>query len=205
MKPLGLNVNSTSLSRKIYWKIFHKVSPAQNSIPALKWWIYGPSFFLYENLLRIVSRSFASRPGKASMVSLSRADYCTLLGICWNLYTLCCGCSVPSLYCFHLPHMMLPSSDRKAPGPWHVDSRMLDYGLWPICLDCSQGKNSHPLTYICYHINFEPSACPKQHGRICSKKTHKENSMGGYSSVKYNYYVKIFFVSPVQQNKISSL
>jgi len=50
MKQLELNVNFTSLSKKIYWKIFHEVSPAQNSIPALKWPIYGPStlqVFLY--------------------------------------------------------------------------------------------------------------------------------------------------------------
>jgi len=42
MKQLGLNVNSTCLLRKIYWKIFQDVSPPQNSVPALKYSIYGP-------------------------------------------------------------------------------------------------------------------------------------------------------------------
>jgi len=42
MKRLGLDANSTSLSGKIYWKIFQKASPSQNSISALRWLISGP-------------------------------------------------------------------------------------------------------------------------------------------------------------------
>jgi len=41
MKKLGLNANSTYLSRKIYWKTFQEASPPQNSVSALEWAIYA--------------------------------------------------------------------------------------------------------------------------------------------------------------------
>jgi len=43
MKQLGLDANSTCVSRKIYWKIFQDVSTPPNSVPTLKWSIYGPT------------------------------------------------------------------------------------------------------------------------------------------------------------------
>jgi len=42
MKRLGLDANSTSLSRKIYQKIFQEVSPPQNSVLSLRWAVFAP-------------------------------------------------------------------------------------------------------------------------------------------------------------------
>jgi len=43
MKQLGLGVNSSCLSRKFTEKSFQAASPPQNSVPALRCVIYGPT------------------------------------------------------------------------------------------------------------------------------------------------------------------
>jgi len=67
MKRLGLDANSTSLPKKIYWKIVQEASPSQNSVSALRWVI--------SKLVTLVVSWFCNQP-----VVGNRKDYITRIG-----------------------------------------------------------------------------------------------------------------------------